>query len=285
MAETEIVEAEIVVEGVSPTPGEDSADSTPSTAQVVAVPPTSALVEPVADIDRIETAYRNYQNLVARLLDDDDYQQVRGKRFVKKSGWRKLSVAMGVSIEVVSIDTEHDEQGRVSRCTVQARATAPNGRSMDGVGACSLSEARFKHDKARADHDIPATAETRAKNRACSDLFGFGEVSAEEMQGQAEHDDYYDHGMEVERKATLREDDGSERPASDKQIKMIRARLAKAKETNDIDSKHVVFPDGWFTSGLPRHSSDLTMSQIDRALELIDQATTNGQFVAPPEGT
>jgi len=67
------------------------------------------------------------------------------------------------------------------------RATAPNGRSVDGWGAASVAEKGNPSGKAlgKLMHDIPATAETRAKNRACADLFGLGEVSAEEVDARA----------------------------------------------------------------------------------------------------
>lgn len=64
---------------------------------------------------------------------------------------------------------------------VKAEATvvvaAPNGQTMVGTAACAASERGFSHP----DHDVVATAFTRALNRATLDLVGWGEVSAEEM--------------------------------------------------------------------------------------------------------
>ena len=34
----------------------------------------------------------------------------------------------------------------------------------------------YKHRFTKPNHDVPATAETRAKNRACSDLLGIGDA-------------------------------------------------------------------------------------------------------------
>ncbi|XP_065853634.1 uncharacterized protein [Euphorbia lathyris] len=45
------------------------------------------------------------------------------------------------------------------------------GRFSDGWGSCERREKRFQ----KPNHDIPSTAETRAKNRACQDLLGIGE--------------------------------------------------------------------------------------------------------------
>lgn len=60
------------------------------------------------------------------------------------------------------------EQGQVKTARFVQRAILPSGRFADGWGSCSRGEKTFS----KPNHDIPATAETRAKNRACSDLFG-----------------------------------------------------------------------------------------------------------------
>ena len=56
----------------------------------------------------------------------------------------------------------------------------PTGRYADGWGNCSRQEG----NKAHPNHDIPATAMTRATNRAIADLIGAGEVTAEEIQAE-----------------------------------------------------------------------------------------------------
>ena len=77
------------------------------------------------------------------------------------------------------------------------KCTAPNGRSTVGVGICSIYDKISNKDMSQpsnfmlrqrfsnAEHDIPSTAHTRAKNRAISDMIGAGEVSAEEMSLEA----------------------------------------------------------------------------------------------------
>lgn len=168
-------------------------------------PIRSALVRTAGPWAQIEVAFKEHQELVKRLLDDSDYQEIQGKKFPKKSAWRKLAVAYGVSFEIVDRGTVLDDDSQVTRADFVVRATAPNGRFADGWGACSAYERccakecrrNHKHCKAaegdlcegrihfsHAEHDIPATAETRAKNRAASDLFGMGEVSAEEVVSQ-----------------------------------------------------------------------------------------------------
>jgi hypothetical protein len=78
----------------------------------------------------------------------------------------------------------------VIEVTVIARAIAPNGRYRDGIGVCEIHDrcnrscmagCRGFHHYAHPTHDLVATAATRASNRASSDLYGMGEVSAEEI--------------------------------------------------------------------------------------------------------
>jgi hypothetical protein len=167
-------------------------------------PKPDSLVRPAADLADIRQAFKDYQALRDDLLNDSDYQSAgRGKQFVKKSGWRKLAVAFGVTFEHREHDIQRDGN-TVLRAEFLYRAIAPNGRFADGWAACDLYErccelgcrANHPHCPAQSGgtcpgithwskpvHDIPATAETRAKNRAASDLFGMGEVSAEEVSG------------------------------------------------------------------------------------------------------
>jgi hypothetical protein len=129
---------------------------------------------PVADVVALQKAFHD---LCIALLEDDDYQNIRGKRYKKKSAWRKLAAAFNVSDTLLEETTKRNEDGRIVRATITVRATAPNGRSTEGLGVASVYERPFNNPE----HDIPATAHTRAKNRAFADLFGLGEVSAEEM--------------------------------------------------------------------------------------------------------
>lgn len=148
----------------------------------------------------------DYYALCKALLTKDDYQTIQGKDFPKKSAFRKLNVAFNVSVEKLSEECLRDDRGRVIESKVVMRATHPNGRHQDGTGVCYVHErccpAAFGDlcPKAgwnthtccidgcpgyihfsNAQHDIPATADTRATNRACADLYAMGQVSAEEI--------------------------------------------------------------------------------------------------------
>jgi|TARA_R110002020_G_scaffold246713_1_gene460576 hypothetical protein len=143
---------------------------------------TVSLVRPTGSTADLVQNMKSYQDLCVALLDDNDWQTIQGKRFPKRSAWRKLAVAYGVSFEIKSAIMNRDEEGNLRSAEFVVRATAPNGRHSDGWGACAVSE---RNAGRKAEHDIPATAETRAKNRAAADLFGMGEVSAEEIDRNA----------------------------------------------------------------------------------------------------
>lgn len=143
------------------------------------VPVGSALVRPAGTPTDVAEAFTEYAQVCERVLDDGDYQQIGNKKFRTKSAWRKLAVAYGVNLALVEERVERDQFGGLLRVHTTVRATAPNGRFADGVGSCDCDERSFSH----LEHDVRGTAFTRAANRASADLFGLGEVSAEEVDG------------------------------------------------------------------------------------------------------
>lgn len=176
-----------------------------------------ALVRPAASVPEVYDAFSEYQELVDHITNADDYQTIQGKRFPKRSALRKLGTAFGVSYAIVERTITRDDDFRVVGAEFVVRATAPGGRFSDGWGSCDVREKCDRHypdcvttidpEKpnrklctrhcggaeggcdgrkhfSKPEHDIPATAETRAKNRAASELFAMGQVSAEEVDRQ-----------------------------------------------------------------------------------------------------
>jgi hypothetical protein len=137
------------------------------------------------DVNAAKHAMHAYQTVVSAILEPTDWQgrPNREGSFVKKSGWRKIAKAYGLSGELADQSVERADNGQPLRAQAVYRAIAPNGQHMDGVGFCSVDEPRFEKEKGRLklENDLRATAATRAANRAISDLVGFGQVSAEEM--------------------------------------------------------------------------------------------------------
>ncbi|ESR42311.1 peptide transporter family protein [Citrus sinensis] len=115
--------------------------------------------------------FKEYQNAAMAILEKSDYTMISGSPFIKKSGWRKISFYFNVSYEIKDKSIEFDENRNVQRAEFVVRAYMQGGRFSDGWGSCERREKRFL----KPNHDIPSTAETRAKNKACQDLLGIGE--------------------------------------------------------------------------------------------------------------
>ena len=148
-------------------------------ADIVVVEDNSAAISTV-NVDQALQEWYAYQTITEKMLDESDYQDIKGKAFKKKSAWRKYARAFNISDEIIEKDVVKTEKGNVIEASFVVRATLPNGRYAEGWGNCSRQEGNKSHPN----HDIPSTAHTRAKNRAIADLIGAGEVSAEEIQGE-----------------------------------------------------------------------------------------------------
>ena len=138
------------------------------------------LIQPADDIEKVADLYEKYDEIKSRIISDEDKQTINTKHgketFTTKSGWRKIATAFSISDKIANKEREELENGGV-KWTVEVVAQAPNGRKSHGIAMCSSDE--YSYDK--KEHDILATAHTRAKNRAVSDFLG-GEPSAEEMR-------------------------------------------------------------------------------------------------------
>jgi len=180
---------------------------------------------PIVTAEDAKKAMEAYQQLCAAILipwekrivekgvgkQESDYQRIRVrvrdpetgrdesvlKDFPRKSAWRKLAKFYNVSTEIVGKERVDREDGSwVWHYTVKAKA--PNGQSQMGIGSCDSKEVQ---NERRREHDTESTAHTRSKNRAISDLIGFGQVSAEEVESTRKHveSEQVDHVREARR--------------------------------------------------------------------------------------
>lgn len=115
--------------------------------------------------------FKDYQDVAMSILDKSDYTIISGNPYIKKSGWRKIAFYFNVSFEIRDKTIEFDENRNVQRAEFVARAYMQGGRFSDGWGSCERREKKF----IKPNNDIPSTAETRAKNKACQDLIGIGQ--------------------------------------------------------------------------------------------------------------
>lgn len=147
--------------------------------EIVVVEQDSAAISTV-NVEQALEEWNAYQKITELMLDETDYQQIQGRAFKKKSAWRKYARAFNITTEIIDKDIVKTDKGQVKEASFIVRATLPTGRYADGWGNCSRQEG----NKAHPNHDIPATAMTRATNRAIADLIGAGEVTAEEIQAE-----------------------------------------------------------------------------------------------------
>jgi hypothetical protein len=154
-----------------------------------------------------------YQRLTQSLLNATDFQKIGSRSFKKKSAWRKYARAFNISDRVTHEEIARAEDGFPLFARIRVEASHPNGRTAEADHECHVKErccpastgANCDKKTWRGHYccttgcngrlhwshpgDLPATALTRAKNRAISDLIGAGEVSAEEMEGQRHADE------------------------------------------------------------------------------------------------
>jgi hypothetical protein len=167
---------------------------------LAALEPAPGRLEPLRPlpVNDVARAMQEYQQGLHAIVDASDWQRSpiedgREHGFVKRSGWRKVATWFGLDLIVASTVVERaratlcpqcghsfvsrGSEGDPLRALVTGRAVAPNGRVAEDVGACSIDERAFS----KPEHDMLATACTRALNRATSNLVGMGELSAEEV--------------------------------------------------------------------------------------------------------
>lgn len=162
-----------------------------NTTEIVAAQPTTNEMVGM-NVNEALQQWQDYQELCKKLLDESDYQPITvkekgekgnwvtvNKSFPKKSAFFKLGRAFNVDTEIIEKEEyRHPKTHRLIDVDYTVRATLPNGRTVVANGSCDKYEKG--KDKASA-HDLRATAETRATNRAIAKLIGAGEVSFEEL--------------------------------------------------------------------------------------------------------
>src|SRR5262245_6852703 len=146
---------------------------------------------------RALVAYRDVQASLDKNMPDQIIR-LDGRPFRRKGYWRAITVAFNLSVELV--EERREVFGALPNGAenfaylVTYRATTTTGRSQTGDGACTAAEKSVGRMRA-TEHNVRSHAHTRAYNRAVSNLCGFGEVSAEEVEHDAPELDQADRGV------------------------------------------------------------------------------------------
>ena len=215
---------------------------------------------PIADPTQAREAYQAYLELCQSVLvpydkrivdekgvirQESDYARIPQRKKVngrwiteyvdapKKSAWRKLARFYGVSTELLDKQRIVDENGVV---TWHYSVRAWQGDvTTTGEAACSTNE----KGKESTEHEVKSTAHTRAKNRAISDLIGFGQVSAEEMTPGTPRK-LVDAETQVHPKEKKTKKKTRKQAALKPGIQESEDRVRAALEANDVDLTNLV---------------------------------------------
>ena len=232
-------------------------------------PVFSLLVKPVVSNSEILSAWQAYQELKLKLLTKDDFAIIQGQEFAKKSAYRKLALAFGVSVEITE-EKRIELPNKSFAYEITARAISPNGRFMSAVASAHSDEKKFSKPS-----DIRAIAQTRATNRSISDLLGgvlgvsadevitdtqmvvYKSFSREEENEEVEDNgemnkDYFDN-LFKERN----EDNLEFQPATEKQTNLI-IKLAESKCSSEQERSEYLNDLG----GISKRDASRRISQL-----------------------
>lgn len=139
---------------------------------------SAGIVCVAGDITDAITQYIAVKDALDKALPDC-IMRIGNRSFRKKEYWRAVATAFNLDVQCITPGgDERKERGDDWGFELTYRAIAPNGRSADGDGSCYASEKRGQQATV---HNVRAHAHTRAFNRSVSNLVGFGEVSADEI--------------------------------------------------------------------------------------------------------
>ena len=161
--------------------------------------PLSEFLEKLADpatLEEQKALMAAYDNAVEALVGPNDAIEEGGRRFKKKSAWRKLSRYFHISTQVVSSETRwvddwNPVSGEVEKhfvADVVVRGIAPWGQYMEASASCSTAEARFQI-RGLACPTCGGKMWDNRKEDSWPNDFRCGDCGTELMQGDYDPDD------------------------------------------------------------------------------------------------
>lgn len=168
----------------------------------------------------IAEALDMYRYLTKSIIKDSDFHYIGDGRYLKRSGFRKIAQAFGITLEQIGKEEFYEVNGE-KHCRVKVRAflghvdhkaieigmkllidsgkinvdevsrlliNLSKMRYADGVGIVGMSEIKF--GKNQTEHNLMGFAYTRGASRAIADLVGFGVVSATEVDVNEDMEDW-----------------------------------------------------------------------------------------------
>jgi hypothetical protein len=225
-----------------------------------------AVVQPAVSTDQALAHFQRFLEIKEKVLNDNDKEPIKGKPYIRKTGWRKIKTMFNLTEEILESKRERFEDGEVIY-TYKVRVTAPNGAFADAEMNCSTKE---PFGRGKPESAVMAMAQTRAFNRAISDLVGGGEVSAEEMAGIDTDDDRKNGNGNGNGHSDQPANGGSNQnfqpknpdaPASEKQIKFLHFLIdKKGLSTEQVKARSIAMFG-------KESSKTLTMGEISQLID------------------
>ena len=107
-------------------------------------------------------------------VNTDFVNTIKGKPAISKQGFRFIQREFEISTESEVVEWSNDPLG----CVVWAKAKLPGGYSAEAHGE------GYQFESDVSDNEFVRYADTRAKNRAISDLTSAGALAVSELQGE-----------------------------------------------------------------------------------------------------
>lgn len=126
--------------------------------------------------DRLKV-FDEFKTAKSKILSPEDFAEVtvkdkktkelKKKKIILKSGWRKIKLFFGISSEILEIRREKDGDKIIYIC--KARVYTQSGITSEAVGICSSDE---PGKASMNEYILSSIAQTRAINKAIADLVG-----------------------------------------------------------------------------------------------------------------
>jgi hypothetical protein len=131
--------------------------------------------EPVAaeTVDTTEESRKLISDPIAYLqgINNEFVNTIKGTPAISKRGFRYIQTELGISTESEVVVTFNDPMGVI----VHARAEMPDGRTAEAHGE------GYRDENDVSDNEFARYADSRAKNRAISDLTSAGALAESEL--------------------------------------------------------------------------------------------------------
>lgn len=146
----------------------------------------SMVIRPAMELKDAKTMFEQFESIKTKILGSQDTSKISGKTFVNKTGWRKIKTMFGLSEEILNSRREKEEDGAI-RWIYRVRVKHDwTGIYADAEACCDTKEPfaflNKQTGQLKPENMIMAMAQSRAFNRAISDLVGGGELEDDSEQ-------------------------------------------------------------------------------------------------------